>query len=257
MDTLETIHDQPRPFLEHLADLRRALVQALAVFAAASALVIPLAPTVLRILKWPLRNVVADHDTFLVSYEVAAGFMVMLRLVFSAGLLLAAPWMLFIFGRFVFPGLTALERRTVRRYAGLAVLMFFLGAGFAFGLILPMALRVMLRVHQWMGIPVANVLATNYISFATQLLLGFGLAFEMPVVLLAMGQAGLVNAAQLRARRRHVAVTLLIVAMLMTPQDIATQLLMALPLFLLFEGCIFLIAREEKAKRAFATKLRE
>ncbi len=249
MDHEAAIQDEPQPFLSHLADFRRTLMQALATFAVALAVAAPLSPILLRALKWPLRGVVDDPASFLVSYEVAAGFMVLLRITFSAGIVLAAPWMLLILGKFVFPGLTEGERRIIRRYAACAVAMFVLGAGFGFGLVLPMALRTLLGMHRWMGITVESVLATNYIAFVTQLLLGFGLAFEMPVVLLALGRMGIINAGQLRARRRHVVVLLLIAAMLMTPQDISTQLMMAMPLYLLFEVCILLIAREEPKQR--------
>lgn len=238
--------DTPRPFLDHLEELRRTVLWSLAVLLVASGAMIPLTPHLFTALKWPLRGVVADPDSFLASYEIAAGFMVLLRIAFSAGLILAAPWILWLTARFIFPGLTTVERSIVRRYAGLAVGMFFAGAGFAFGLILPLALRMMLRMHAWMGITVVNVLATNYIAFAAQLLLAFGFAFEMPVVLLALGQMGIVSSARLRANRRQVVVALLILAMLVTPQDVATQLLMALPLVLLYEGCILLIARHEK-----------
>ena len=249
MDKPSTAYDTPRPFLSHLADLRRTLLQVLAVCALAMALVAPLSPWLLRLLKWPLRHAVTDPEGFLVSYEVAAGVLVLLRITFSAGLLLAAPWILFIIGKFVFPGLTLNERTVIRRYVGLAVVMFLVGGGFAFVVILPLALRMLLQMHQWMGIAVQHVLATNYIAFVTQLMLGFGLAFEMPVVLLVMGRLGIVNAAQLRAKRKHLIVTLLIVAMLMTPQDVVTQILMALPLYVLFEGCILLIARDKTNRK--------
>ncbi len=238
-------HDPPRPFLEHLSEFRRMLLQALLVLGVAVAVAIPLTPHLLQIMKWPLRGIVSDPDTFLVSYEIAAGFMVLLRVAFGFGLLLAAPWILLLVGRFVFPGLTGTERQAIRRYAGLAIIMFFAGVAFAFGVILPLALGVMLRLHQWLGISVERILVTNYTSFVTQLLLGFGLSFELPVILLVMGQLGMVSAAQLRARRRHVLVALLVVSALMTPPDLATQLLMALPLMLLFEGCVWLIARNE------------
>ena len=81
----------------------------------------------------------------------------------------------------------------------------------------------------------------KYIAFALQLLLGFGIAFQLPVVILIMGKMGLVNSTQLREKRRHVIVGLLILAMVLTPPDILTQLLMAAPLILLYEFCIWFL----------------
>ncbi len=229
--------------MEHLCEFRRTLLQCLGVFGLAVAIVIPLTPSLLTALKWPLQGIVADPDSFLTSYEVASGFVVMLRIAAGGGLLLAAPWIALLVGRFIMPGLTLAERRLVRRYSGLAVMLFGVGVVFAYGLILPLALRVMLRIHQWMGIHVVHVLATNYIAFVIQMMLGFGLAFEMPVALLILGHLGIVDAVLLRSRRRQVWVAMLIVAMLMTPQDVATQLLMAGPLIAMYEGCILLIGR--------------
>jgi sec-independent protein translocase protein TatC len=81
----------------------------------------------------------------------------------------------------------------------------------------------------------------KYIAFSIQLLLGFGIAFQLPVVILILGKMGLVNSRQLREKRRHVIVGLLVLAMILTPPDVMTQMLMAAPLILLYEFCIWFL----------------
>ena len=100
-------------------------------------------------------------------------------------------------------------------------------------------------IRGWMGIE-AEWTVTSYVAFAIQLMIGFGLAFELPVVVVILGRMGIVSAAQLREKRRHVLVFLLILAMVLTPPDVVTQLLMAVPLAILYEVCILLVWASEK-----------
>jgi sec-independent protein translocase protein TatC len=111
---------------------------------------------------------------------------------------------------------------------------------------LKVALQMMFRINAWMGLSTEFVELGNYVAFVLKLLIAFGLAFEMPVVLLALGGAGLVTSKQLREKRRHVIVGLLVLAMILTPPDPVTQMMMAVPLVCLYELCIWLIFAKEK-----------
>jgi sec-independent protein translocase protein TatC len=93
---------------------------------------------------------------------------------------------------------------------------------------------------------------TSYVTFALQLLIGFGLVFELPTILLALGKLGIVSSLQLRSMRRHAIVIILIVAAALTPPDVFSQLLMALPLVGLYEMCIWLVWMDERRKEKAA-----
>jgi len=232
-------HDT-KPFLEHLEDLRRALIGCVVALAVGIGVAAPLTPQLLRWLTLPLQQVGGDTELILRSLDVGGAVSVSLRIAFWSGLILSAPFLTLFIGRFVFPGLTDAERRAVSGVAGLAVALFAAGVFLGYRFMLPAALRMMLVAHTWMGIR-AEWTVTSYTAFASQMLLGFGLVFELPTVLLALGRMGLVNARQLRTYRRHAVIVALVVGMILTPPDIFSQLLMAVPLMVLYELCIWAV----------------
>ncbi len=244
----EPLEDAPKPFLDHLEDLRRTLLRMAAAFALAFALALPLAPRVFALLRRPLERAVGGAEPYLRSLEVAGAFALAMRVSFWTALILAAPWMIYFATRFVYPGLTRRERRVVTRALFAAAALFALGVALGYAITLPLALRVMLGIHAWMGVR-AEWIIGSYIVFALQLLLAFGLVFELPVLLVVLGRLGVITAALLRRYRRHAIVVLLIVAAVLTPPDVVTQIVMAAPLIVLYEICIWLIAAMERDRR--------
>ncbi len=172
--------------------------------------------------------------------EPAAAFKMWMTASFFGGLLLSLPFLVFFIGSFVLPGVRDVERKAMTRIAVFSGGLFLLGTAMGYKITLPLALGLMLKIGGALG-GESIWFYSKYIGFALQLLLGFGLAFQLPVVILVLGKMGLVNATQLREKRRHVIVGLLITAMLLTPPDIMTQLLMAAPLILLYEFCIWFL----------------
>ena len=115
---------------------------------------------------------------------------------------------------------------------------------------IPMALRFMILVaNDWIGVTAEWWDEVDYIVFVLKVLLAFGLVFQLPVILLALGSMGIVSARQLMDKRRHVVVGLMIMAMMLTPADPGTMLLMGLPMIGLFESCIWIIWFREKRKK--------
>jgi len=113
---------------------------------------------------------------------------------------------------------------------------------------LPLAMKIMLGLTNKLG-GEAIWNYQKYVGFTLQVLLGFGVAFQLPIVIILLGKLGIVNSDQLREKRRHVIVGLFILAMLLTPPDVATQLLMALPLIILYECCIWFLYFSEGGRK--------
>lgn len=172
--------------------------------------------------------------------EPAAAIKMWLTVSFFGGLLLSLPALVFIIGSFVMPGVRDAERKVMTRVALFSGGLFLLGIFMGYKVTLPLALDLMLRIGGRLG-GESIWFYNKYIAFAIQLLLGFGIAFQLPVVILILGKMGLVNSRQLREKRRHVIVGLLVLAMILTPPDVMTQLLMAAPLILLYEFCIWFL----------------
>ena len=235
-----------KPFVEHLDDLRKTILWCAGYLAGGICLAIPLAPTVLRLLKEPLRAAGRDPDRMLQAIGVATGFAVAMRVALWGGLILAFPFMLAAIAHFVFPGLTRRERRAVTRGLVFAALLFAGGVWLGYGMTLPVAIEMLFRINAWLNIRCEFVELTEYVTFVLKLLLAFGMAFELPVVVLLLGALGIISSEQLRTKRRHVVVGLLVLAMFLTPQDPITMLMMAVPLIALYEACIWIIWMREK-----------
>lgn len=234
-----------KPFLDHLEDLRRTLIACIGVLAIGFLVAVPLAPAILGLLKRPLRIVSENPDQFLRSLEVGGAFAVSMKLAFWCGFLFSAPFLLLFAGRFVFPGLKEIEKRVVLQVAGFGIALFALGVYLGWKFTLPAALAMMFGLHGWLGIR-AEWTVTSYVSFAVQLLIGFGFVFELPAVLIVLGKMGLVPSARLRHFRRHAIVAALVIGMVLTPPDVFSQLLMALPLIALYELSIWIVWAGER-----------
>jgi sec-independent protein translocase protein TatC len=239
-----------KPFLKHLEDLRRALIwSALALFIGMGTACY-FAPTFFKILKVPLKGVVPNPDTFIRTLDVTGGMTVAMQTIVWGGVLFSAPVILFSVCWFVFPGLTRRERRTLLGGLLFAAFLFIAGVLMCYFLALGPALEIMLWFNSWMGIDIEYFTVTSYIGFVLKLLLSFGLTFELPIVLLVLGELGLINSRQLRNKRRHALVVILILSAIITPtQDPFSQLILAIPLITLYELCIWLIHARERQKK--------
>lgn len=239
--------DEPLSFLEHLTDLRRCLIRCCASWFVATLVPIPFVPWIVRKLIEPLAAAGRDPGE-LATQRLDGGFAILVQIMVWGGLLLSLPLLLFFIAQFVFPGLTARERRAVR-YSLLAAGILFMGGGaFCYEWIMPKAVAALYAVNDWMNVRVWPLNFEDFVGTVSKTVLAFGLAFELPLVLLALGAMGILPAAALRSRRRHAIVAIFIIAMVLTPPDVISQVAMALPMCLLYEVCILLIAMVERAR---------
>lgn len=239
-------HESEKPFLAHLEDLRKTIIVCGAWLAGGMLIAFPFAPRILSALEIPFERAGFDPDEYLKVIHLTGGLTVGLKIVFWSGLIIGMSGIVVSVCKFVFPGLTEKERRTVTGALSFAVLLFIAGVCMCYFLTLHVAIRVLMRITEIMGSSPELIELGDYVVFVLKLMLAFGIAFELPVVVLALGHMGLVSSSLLRQKRRHVIVGLAVVAMLLTPQDPYTMVLMALPLILLYEGCVWMIYFKER-----------
>lgn len=229
-----------KPFLDHLEDLRTMLLRCLGALAAGMAVAFPLTPTWLSLLRRPLGTVTETPDAFLQSIQVSGAFVAAMRISFWTGLLIASPLLVVFMALFFLPALNEGERRWLYRGAVAGAVLFLVGVALGYLYTLPFALQAMYVMNEWLGVvPIWTV--DSYVAFSTRLLIAFGLAFELPLVLLVLGRIGIIDAAWLAAHRRHAVVAALVLACLLTPPDVVSQVVMTLPLMLLYEACIWIL----------------
>ena len=208
---------------------------------------------VARVEKNPPQEGLAASATDLMFIDPAAPFMSSLHLAFFAGILLTAPFIFYFVGEFVLPALKIKEKKYLLRAFGLGVGLFAAGVCFCYFIIMPRALKFAELFAIWMGAKVPEWRAETYFGFVTKFMLGMGLGFELPVVLLALVKIGILDYKKLSALRRYMIVINLILGALLTTPEVFTQIMMAIPLQVLYEISVWIAwywERQERKRQA-------
>lgn len=237
--------DLPRPLGEHFAELRRRVIISIAAVAVAAAtcwacfdIVNAAVLRPLRLVRQRLADRLAAPEEALVplrppTLRPTEGFMYVVKLGFAVGLLLASPIVLYQAWMFVAPGLMRRERRIVRPVFMFGALFFAAGAMMAYFWVVPAALYYLAWIDCRLGF-VPTWRPAEYSSFLVNLLLVFGLAFELPLVMAAVGFAGLVQPRRLLRPIRYMIAAAFVLGAVLTPPDVASQLMMAVTLIALY-----------------------
>jgi len=173
----------------------------------------------------------------LIYTSLPEAFITNLKLAFFAGLILSLPVIFYQIWKFVMPGLYERERRYVIPFVLLATTFFILGASFAFFVVFPFGFRFFLG-YSSESISAFPTLK-EYLSFATSLLLAFGVIFELPVVIFFLAKIGIVNHTMLKKQRKYAVLIIAIISAVLTPPDVISMLFMMLPLMILYEISIW------------------
>ena len=243
-------------FLEHLEELRWVLVKSAVTFGVGCTLVGVFLANFAELLRWPYEFAVAGREMTMVGEDgfINTGFLgvfsVIFQLMFIGGLGLSLPVILFFIAQFVAPGLTKEELRVLRPACMGSLALFLMGAGFSFFILLPAGLRASIIFNDLLGFELL-ITATSYYGLLTWSVLGVGVAFQFPLVLLILLHIGVITVDQLRSGRRFAIVGFLVLSAVVTPTpDPVTFLFLALPLWALYEVAIVLGARFEKRRDA-------
>lgn len=188
-----------------------------------------------RVDQHPSDRVLLESATDLVYLDPAAPFFSSMQLAFYGGILLASPVISYFLAEFLLPALKVRERKYVLRAAFIGAGLFLAGVAFCYFFVLARALKFAQWWALWMGVSVPEWRAETYFAFVTKFMLGMGLGFELPVVLLALVKIGVLDYAKLTALRRYMIVINLVLGALLTTPEPFTQVVMAVVLQLLFE----------------------
>ena len=189
----------------------------------------------------------------LLNLSPAGGFFVAFQVAFYGGLILASPFILYFVGQFVLPALKLKEKRYVMRGLAIGSVLFFIGVSFCYFFLLPMVLGLSVKYSEWLGFSATQWRAEEYIGFVCKFMLGMGLGFEQPLIILMLVKIGILNATQLKKFRPYMVVINLVLGAVLTTPEILTQLTMFFPLQLLYEISILIASyweRQEKKREA-------
>lgn len=234
------------PFLDHLDELRSRLIRCLVALGVASVLGFFLVTELelIRLLEAPILDLIPGDR--LLFTNPTTPVVVTFKLAFVAGIVLALPVLFYQAWAFFSPALLEEERKYVIPGLWVGFLLFLAGLAMAYFVVLPLGLEFLLNFQSGSLEPIITV--DEYLSFATRMLLAFGLIFEMPVVLVLLSLVGVVDADGLRRYRRHGLVAIALVAAILTPADVGTMLMMMAPMVILYEASIWLVVLVDRGR---------
>jgi sec-independent protein translocase protein TatC len=232
------MEDAKMPLTAHLAELRSRLIKSLVAVGIAFVLCYQFVETLMAWLIAPLKALDPAAKVQVIGTGLAEAFFTKLKVSFIAGIFLASPVIFYQIWRFVAPGLYEHERRYVQPFVFFATGFFVCGAYFCYRLVFPTAFGFFLAEYGSISIePLLKI--SEYLSFASRMLLAFGVVFELPVFTFFLARTGIVDHKMMIGTWRYAVVGIFIVAAVLTPgPDVASQLLMATPLLVLYVASI-------------------
>ncbi len=262
---VEDPQEQEMSFLDHLDVLRKHILRSLIAVIVCGIIIYVLGNTIFdKIIFGPKSPGFISYKLFcnlsewlsidalcmqpvpfeIITVGLGEAFMTHLKVAFVGGIVMAFPYIFYQFWQFIKPGLRSKEIRTTRGVVFVCSFLFVLGVLFGYFIISPFAINFLAGYE--VSSVVNTVTLTSFVNYMVMFTLPTGIAFELPLVIFYLAKLGVVTPEGMRQYRRHAAIVILIVASIITPPDAITQLLIGVPIYILYEMSIFIAAREVK-----------
>jgi sec-independent protein translocase protein TatC len=252
MFKVEDLDESRAPLLDHLIELRTRVIRALLALAVGFGVCLYFAQDILGFLVWPLKQAFPDGEGQLIFTKLPEVFFVELKVALFAGFMVSFPVIANQLWAFVAPGLYAREKKAFLPFLIATPVLFTAGASLAYFVVMPTAFKFFLGFGGETGGLRVQALpsAGDYLGLVMQFILAFGMTFLLPVLLLLLHRAGIITRAQMAGARRYIIVAIFAIAAVVTPPDPGSQIILAVPLLLLFEASLVLMRLQEKAVEA-------
>lgn len=224
---------QQQPLVAHLLELRSRLLKATASVMLVFVCMVYWAQDIYHYVATPLLDVMPQGGS-MIATEVAAPFFAPFKLTLILAFFIAIPYVLYQIWAFIAPGLYKHEKRLIAPLLFSSTLLFYLGIAFAYYIVFPVVFGFFTSVAP-AGVSIATDI-NSYLSFVLKLFFAFGVAFEIPIGVVLLCWAGVTSVEDLKAKRPYIVVGAFVVGMLLTPPDVISQTMLAVPMLLLFEG---------------------
>lgn len=259
----DEVESNAAPLIEHLTELRSRLIKSVLAFLVGMVVCFTVWNSIFNFLTYPLCSAMMERgqeDCGLILIKLQEGFFVAISISFLGGFMLAFPYIAFQMWRFVAPGLYKNEKGAFLPFLLASPFMFFLGAAFAFWVVTPLAFDFFLGFQQPGSLGqsddgesgIAAIAfqgsAQEYLSLTIKFIVAFGLCFQLPVLLTLMGKVGLVSSDGLKTVRKYAVVGILVMAAIVTPPDVITQVILFVVVYGLYEVSIYLVRRVERQR---------
>ena len=235
-------HQNEMSYIEHLKELRSRLIRIFVVIGVLLICFLPFANEIYFYISSPLTSILPENST-MIATEVTSPFIAPLRLGIYSALILAMPYALIELWGFIAPGLYKREKSFVMPLLISSAILFYAGVAFAFYVVSPIILNFFIAAAPDSILVMTDI--NKYLDFVLKLFFAFGFAFEIPVATFLLIRTGVTNKASVKKIRPYLIIVFFVLAMLLTPPDIFSQLFLAIPMWMLFEIGL-LISRDKK-----------